>query len=70
MLIGAVNFSKPYRGKCGVILWNYWRKEFEKRKTKLNKLKGFGLNWMIARSGGTNVQLIPKSTNIFDFYII
>ena len=43
--IGAVNFPKPYRGKCVIILWNYWWKEFEERRTKLNKLQGYGTSF-------------------------
>ena len=35
-VIGAVNFPKPYRDKCVILLWSYWWKEFEERMTKLN----------------------------------
>ena len=69
MYIGKVNFPRPYRGKCGIILWNYWWREFKEKRTNLNKLKSFGLDWMVVRSEGDYCAIFPKVKNIFDFII-
>ena len=58
---------KFYKGKCGIILWNYWWREFKERMTKLNILKGVRTCLDGWEKWEDFYVISPKVKNIFDF---